>query len=143
MSSILSILGNFKLHWMQLDGQHPFSILPPLPTRNKKILTMRSRSIFCCRGRKLTVVVSIAGSFDSRLESNVRLYSSGLFRVHGPLGRSGKTPYPPLLPMELMVAPLILRFRFHFEGKRPTNRLDKVRSAHPCSVFHIQDSVLC
>ncbi|KAG0094992.1 hypothetical protein BGZ93_006468 [Podila epicladia] len=45
--------------------------------------------------------------------------------VYGPLDRRGKASYPPLLPMELMVAPLILRFRFHFEGKRPTNRLDK------------------
>ncbi|KAF9426401.1 hypothetical protein BGZ94_006580 [Podila epigama] len=45
--------------------------------------------------------------------------------VHGPLDRSGNGPYPPLLPMEHLVAPLILRFKYHFEGKRPTNRLDK------------------
>lgn len=30
------------------------------------------------------------------------------------------------LPIQLMVDPLIIRFKFHFEGKRPTNRLDKV-----------------
>jgi RAD50-interacting protein 1 len=31
----------------------------------------------------------------------------------------------PLLPMEVMVEPLALRFRFHFYGEKPTNRLDK------------------
>jgi hypothetical protein len=31
----------------------------------------------------------------------------------------------PLLPMEVMAEPLGLRFRFHFYGEKPTNRLDK------------------
>lgn len=31
----------------------------------------------------------------------------------------------PLLPMEVMVEPLALRFQFHFYGEKPTNRLDK------------------
>lgn len=43
----------------------------------------------------------------------------------GPLDRSDNKPYPPLLAIEQMAAPLILRFRYHFDGKRPTNRLDK------------------
>ncbi|KAG9319676.1 hypothetical protein KVV02_005048 [Mortierella alpina] len=43
----------------------------------------------------------------------------------GTLDRFSNKPYPPLLTTELMVAPLIMRFKFHFEGKRPTNRLDK------------------
>ncbi|EON66989.1 hypothetical protein W97_06105 [Coniosporium apollinis CBS 100218] len=30
-----------------------------------------------------------------------------------------------LLPLEVLVQPLEMRFRFHFEGDRPTNRLDK------------------
>ncbi|MCJ1246578.1 hypothetical protein MMC30_003787 [Trapelia coarctata] len=30
-----------------------------------------------------------------------------------------------LLPLEVMVKPLELRFQYHFEGDRPTNRLDK------------------
>lgn len=33
---------------------------------------------------------------------------------------------PPLLPLEVMVRPLALRFRYHFEGDKQTNRLDKV-----------------
>ena len=32
---------------------------------------------------------------------------------------------PVLLPLEVMVQPLALRFRYHFYGNKPTNRLDK------------------
>ena len=31
-----------------------------------------------------------------------------------------------LLPLEVMIRPLELRFKYHFEGERPTNKLDKV-----------------
>lgn len=31
-----------------------------------------------------------------------------------------------ILPLEVLVQPLTLRFRYHFDGKRQTNRLDKV-----------------
>lgn len=31
-----------------------------------------------------------------------------------------------MLPFEVLVKPLALRFRYHFEGDRPTNRVDKV-----------------
>jgi hypothetical protein len=33
---------------------------------------------------------------------------------------------PILLPLDVMVRPLELRFKYHFSGDRPTNRLDKV-----------------
>lgn len=33
---------------------------------------------------------------------------------------------PPLLPLEVMAKSLALRFRYHFEGDKQTNRLDKV-----------------
>ena len=36
-----------------------------------------------------------------------------------------------LLPIEVMVKPLELRFKYHFDGDRPTNRLDKVRIVNP------------
>jgi hypothetical protein len=32
-----------------------------------------------------------------------------------------------LLPLEIMARPLALRFKYHFSGDKPTNRLDKVR----------------
>ena len=38
-----------------------------------------------------------------------------------------------LLPLEVMAKPLELRFKYHFEGERPTNRLDKVPEY--CSLF--------
>jgi len=31
-----------------------------------------------------------------------------------------------LYPIQALVHPIALRFRFHFEGQRPTNQLDKV-----------------
>lgn len=31
-----------------------------------------------------------------------------------------------LLPLEVMIKPLELRFKYHFDGDRPTNKLDKV-----------------
>lgn len=34
---------------------------------------------------------------------------------------------PVLFPLEVMVHPLELRFKYHFSGAKPTNRLDKVR----------------
>lgn len=37
-------------------------------------------------------------------------------------------PEPPVLfPLEVMVHPLDLRFKYHFSGDKPTNKLDKVR----------------
>lgn len=35
---------------------------------------------------------------------------------------------PVLLPLKIMMKPLELRFEYHFEGRQPTNRLDKVSS---------------
>ncbi|CAG8604762.1 8277_t:CDS:10, partial [Racocetra fulgida] len=32
---------------------------------------------------------------------------------------------PPLLPIQIMVEPLIVRFRYHFDSKRPTSRIEK------------------
>jgi hypothetical protein len=41
---------------------------------------------------------------------------------------SGLALEPPVLfPLEVMVHPLDLRFKYHFSGDKPTNRLDKVR----------------
>ncbi|KAF9574340.1 hypothetical protein EC968_006847 [Mortierella alpina] len=52
-------------------------------------------------------------------------FEASFKEIFGALDRSTDKPYPALLTTELMVAPLIMRFKFHFEGKRPTNRLDK------------------
>lgn len=41
-----------------------------------------------------------------------------------------------LLPLEVMAKPLELRFKYHFEGDRPTNKLDKVSLNVGTSVNH-------
>lgn len=40
-----------------------------------------------------------------------------------------------LLPLEIMVKPLELRFQYHFDGDRPTNKLSKV-----CSTITIENN---
>lgn len=40
--------------------------------------------------------------------------------------KSGVPAIKPLIAIQPLVAPLILRFRWHFEGSRGTNRIDKV-----------------
>lgn len=42
-------------------------------------------------------------------------------------GKNSITEPLVLLPLEVMVKPLALRFRYHFDGDRPTNKLNKVR----------------
>ncbi len=46
------------------------------------------------------------------------------------LGVPPATPNAPIgiYPIEVMIQPVELRFKFHFEGTRGTNRLDKVRN---------------
>ena len=42
-----------------------------------------------------------------------------------------------LLPLDIMAKPLEMRFKYHFEGDRPTNRLDKVSNPQSTSlVYH-------
>ncbi|OCK84908.1 hypothetical protein K432DRAFT_378152 [Lepidopterella palustris CBS 459.81] len=46
--------------------------------------------------------------------------------MEGNLGRSAPSKGPAVLfPFEVLVEPLEMRFRYHFEGDKPTNRLDK------------------
>ena len=42
------------------------------------------------------------------------------------VGRNSHAEPLILLPLEVMVKPLELRFRYHFDGDRPTNKLGKV-----------------
>ena len=48
-------------------------------------------------------------------------------RDSGNEGKNSITEPLVLLPLEVMVKPLALRFRYHFDGDRPTNKLNKVR----------------
>ena len=37
----------------------------------------------------------------------------------------------PLLPFKVMAKEIDIRFRYHFEGDRPTNNLEKVSTPRP------------
>ncbi|KAI9844885.1 MAG: hypothetical protein M1837_005171 [Sclerophora amabilis] len=75
---------------------------------------------------------------DARLEGTIeKEWQEGvekLLKLQGPelvaqeqVRHESKTSPGPcvLLPLEVMTKPLELRFRYHFDGDRPTNRLDK------------------
>ena len=47
-------------------------------------------------------------------------------RAGADASESGDTDPFVLLPLEIMMKPLELRFKYHFEGDRPTNKLEKV-----------------
>ena len=46
-----------------------------------------------------------------------------------------------LLPLEVMAKPLELRFKYHFEGDRPTNKLDKVSLDHATCMVSLLTSI--
>ena len=46
-----------------------------------------------------------------------------------------------LLPLEVMAKPLELRFKYHFEGDRPTNKLDKVGLDHATCMVSFLTSI--
>ena len=46
---------------------------------------------------------------------------------NGP-NRNRRTSAISLWPVELLLEPFVLRFKYHFSGKRDTNRLDKVKT---------------
>lgn len=43
--------------------------------------------------------------------------------------------HAPLLAFEVLVKPLALNFRYHYEGDRPTNRVDKVCNDNVVSIL--------
>lgn len=50
-------------------------------------------------------------------------------------GKSSREEPLVLLPLEVMAKPLELRFKYHFEGDRPTNKLDKVSNEKALSLY--------
>lgn len=55
----------------------------------------------------------------------------------------GSDAYVPLLATSALIEPLLLRFRFHFDGSRPTNRLDKPEwyLSHVAALIRSQASI--
>ncbi|KAJ5141255.1 hypothetical protein N7526_002250 [Penicillium atrosanguineum] len=54
---------------------------------------------------------------------------------HEPLAIGQSVEPPVLFPMDVMVHPLDLRFKYHFSGDKPTNRLDKTLSTNSGGFF--------
>ncbi|GAB1194642.1 hypothetical protein APSETT444_003888 [Aspergillus pseudonomiae] len=65
--------------------------------------------------------------FPDNLRAQWKEYVELLLDLQTPRDISKEEPVKPpiLLPLEVMVHPLELRFKYHFSGDRPTNRLDK------------------
>jgi hypothetical protein len=64
--------------------------------------------------------------WNSHIEKLLDLQKSDLIAAHtANSAKTSKDEPAVLLPLEIMVRPLELRFNYHFSGDRPTNRLDK------------------
>ena len=50
-------------------------------------------------------------------------------------------PNDGLYPLATLVRPVALRFKFHFEGDRQTNRLDKVGFQHRVCVLTLKPRI--
>ena len=72
-----------------------------------------------------TVLVALVASSDGTNHHCCRELKARDDRM---IGYAGAEEPLVLLPLEVMIRPLELLFRYHFDGDKPTNRLDKVSS---------------
>lgn len=78
--------------------------------------------------KELNLLGNIRDKWDQQVRLLLKLQDPDLIAAFG--GRDSPEPSPivepvVLLPLEVMVQPLAARFRYHFYGDKPTNRLDK------------------
>jgi hypothetical protein len=72
-----------------------------------------------------TVTESLQGEFSTVVEKLLELQRPDL-EAHEKLNDGHRTLEPlVLLPLKVLIEPLELGFRYHFEGDRPTNRLER------------------
>ena len=76
-------------------------------------------------GKDLTMEGSLESEWAEGVEKMLDLQEPEL-EASEKVGSSSREDALVLLPLEVMVKPLALRFRYHFEGDRPTNKPDKV-----------------
>ncbi|KIW84969.1 hypothetical protein Z517_00357 [Fonsecaea pedrosoi CBS 271.37] len=76
--------------------------------------------------------LNLQHKIQNQWEENVRLLlqlqEPDLIETYAGLDTQSRSSTPEpivLLPLEVMVQPLVVRFRYHFYGDKPTNRLDK------------------
>jgi hypothetical protein len=76
--------------------------------------------------KELILTGGLVAKWTDRVETLLDLQEPDLHRQATESLRSSSAQDPAvLLPLEVMVKPLELRFRFHFLGDKPTNRADK------------------
>ncbi|KAK4941068.1 hypothetical protein LTR10_018989 [Elasticomyces elasticus] len=78
--------------------------------------------------KELNLLGNIREKWDQQVRLLLKLQDPDLIAAFG--GKDNLEPSPwvdpvVLLPLEVMVQPLAARFRYHFYGDKPTNRLDK------------------
>ncbi|KAF7714919.1 Uncharacterized protein PECH_007837, partial [Penicillium ucsense] len=74
--------------------------------------------------RQLNITESLLSQWRQDVELLIDLQIPEL-PAHDSFGPSHSLEPPVLFPLEVMVQPLDLRFKYHFSGDKPTNRLDK------------------
>ena len=79
-------------------------------------------------GKELNLLGDVPGNWDKQVRLLLELQDPDLIEVFADVDISPRSSAPDpvvLLPLEVMVQPLAVRFRYHFYGDKPTNRLDK------------------
>ncbi|KAI1609208.1 TIP-1 family-domain-containing protein [Exophiala viscosa] len=78
--------------------------------------------------KELNLIGNIRERWDQQVRLLLKLQDPDLITAFGGKDNLGPSPNVEpvvLLPLEVMVQPLAARFRYHFYGDKPTNRLDK------------------
>ena len=76
-------------------------------------------------GKDITLSEDLANRWERGVITLLDIQRSDLeSRTSGDGSLEGDVPV--LLPLQIMMKPLELRFEYHFQGDRPTNKLDKV-----------------
>ena len=75
---------------------------------------------------KAVIPSHLRGEWESAFGKLLDLQQPELEGVTSAVGPGSKVRLPfVLLPLEILVRPLEMRFRYHFEGDKPTNRIDR------------------
>ena len=73
-----------------------------------------------------TVPGDLCHAWDTAVVRLLELQKPDLDGAGGASGPGTKGSLPPVLfPLEVLVQPLAMRFRYHFDGDKPTNRIDR------------------
>ncbi|KAG9295333.1 hypothetical protein G9A89_013362 [Geosiphon pyriformis] len=95
----------------------------------KSRLTKKFQTILDTIGWPIALKVPLSGVMGEKISTFKKAFLE-LLLLQQPTAEEGFSSeshqeLAPLLPIQVMVEPLITRFRYHFDSKRPTNRIDK------------------